>query len=495
MFEEGERLTEWSSSTKPSVRHVKIRFHLHRDLRDIIKNRLSGWVSSINPSFAVVRNVYVYNVYFGGCVNCTSIEDLDDAPAAVRHFKFISGLIDSENTDSLGAQEYVVDNITLCGRFGMDLRLTEIAQALPQLIPKSAARGKFRPTTYRALHLSFPKTEGGGLVTLYQSGGYIVKIVFPSSSPFTANIYFFFSRQVLHGRRQNFRPSSARLRKGPRHPGTAALAIRSNPALTKPAITLVGKRMWEKRGRGRGGEGESNVTTTCKHGRTTDDEFAGDIICVECGLVLQRLLDISYASPAKVIDPDKKKREEKFLDACDANMMNEGLSKIANQRFETFRKDAAAASFGDDELAAFSLYYAALEEGAGRPPAEISAYMHVDVSAVYRLEGIFQPPLQTVSPTSFLPRYCSQLGIGWQREKEIASFCKKVTSLDGRDPRTIAAAAIFLHNEMVLPKSAANPKVTRKGLADLFNISRSAIGSCILCLRKELARKKKIVFR
>lgn len=221
----------------------------------------------------------------------------------------------------------------------------------------------------------------------------------------------------------------------------------------------------------------------CEHTTKMDDECTGDVICLQCGLVLHRLLDAAYDVTLSVaFDHVSWEREQQFRDVCDANLMNEGLVQIAGRHFRTFRKSEDGAKFADNEIAAYSLYYAALTEGAGRSAAEIAAYFHVACSALCRIEGIFPPPLTTLSPLSFLSRHCPELDIDWRQERKIGALCQRFEDVDGRDPRTVAAASICLHYELMHQAS----KMSQKRVAKVFNISRSAICSCVRALREEL---------
>lgn len=193
MVGERKRRTKWAYSTAPDLRHFKISFDLNRDLSHIIRHQLKDLITRVLPAFVVAKHGgYTYSVYYGGWVNCCGARNLIEAAAGVRHFKVIAGFIEREDEESLESQVYQVDNITACGHLAMDLRLTDIARSLPELIPQSVTRSKYRPTHFRSIHLNFPKNDGGGAMALFHTGLVMMSIsLFFSFLP--PSFYFFLS--------------------------------------------------------------------------------------------------------------------------------------------------------------------------------------------------------------------------------------------------------------------------------------------------------------
>lgn len=162
-----KRRTSWSRSTEPEICHYKISFNLKTNLKEAVL-QLVKQKSDVHTSFAVVRDIYVYIVYFGGFVNCCGILDHSNIRPAIRHFKELIGLADFEQSTT----DYSVDNITGKGKFASDLRLTVIAAELPELIRESESKLfiSYKPDHFGAIHFHFSKDEGGGLITLYHTG-------------------------------------------------------------------------------------------------------------------------------------------------------------------------------------------------------------------------------------------------------------------------------------------------------------------------------------
>ena len=73
------RVSGWSDSTGPTCKHYKISFHLHMDLKNIVREL----ATKLGPNYGVIRlTTFTYIAFFQGFVNAVGIsreEQLEEA--------------------------------------------------------------------------------------------------------------------------------------------------------------------------------------------------------------------------------------------------------------------------------------------------------------------------------------------------------------------------------------------------------------------------------
>lgn len=187
------RRTQWSQSTLPQLYHFKTSFDLKTDLKSHVL-RLRKDEDTLRSNYGVIRNKYVYIVYFRGFVNCCGIRSRKEAEDAVSHFLTIIE-VKEEDLESVSKKiEYKVDNITAAGKLAIDLTLSDISKELPSILSPETGKLSFRPAYFGAIHLQYQnegegedgkeenkdqkgrkgKRRGGGVLTLYHTGSYSI---------------------------------------------------------------------------------------------------------------------------------------------------------------------------------------------------------------------------------------------------------------------------------------------------------------------------------
>ena len=114
-----------------------------------------------------------------------------------------------------------------------------------------------------------------------------------------------------------------------------------------------------------------------------------------------------------------------------------------------------------DNLVAASIFIAVKIHGIPRTLDEIAATMAISkksVSKAYRLiMREFNIKLQPVSPITFISNFASPLGLSMQvqnRAKELIEITQKKSDLIGKDPKGLAAAALYIASkELKEPRS------------------------------------------
>ena len=225
------------------------------------------------------------------------------------------------------------------------------------------------------------------------------------------------------------------------------------------------------------------IILECEHDVAITDDSSGEKVCTKCGLVLRVFMEPPTLRELPQID--RILRESTFHDLCDAAMLNDGIAKRASTEFVRFRKLNECKHLSNKKLMAYSLHYATYVEGSPRPPAEISTYTGVKKSDLCDIESILPIPMELLKPEAFVSRFCYHLDLDGRDEIAIKKICSELTRVDAHDPRTVAASVIYSYSQQ--HKCAAGGTLTMKKIADVCDVSSSAISNCLPIISIELS--------
>lgn len=230
-------------------------------------------------------------------------------------------------------------------------------------------------------------------------------------------------------------------------------------------------------------------TDRCTHSNTVDDERVADVVCIDCGLVMERLLTLNAVSGKESLHVNRsceEKWEQYFHDICDANMINDGTAKVAACEFRKMKRigKKKLRGFHDKSIAAYSMYVAALKEGAGRAPEEVSCLTGISTSTLCKMEGIFPTQPQLSNACNFLPRLSFFLDLEWRDQQVILEWNNRLTVADGYRPKTVIATLILIY---CIQQKRLDPTIKR--ISEVCGASTSAMKKLMPTLKEELEIK------
>jgi len=136
----------------------------------------------------------------------------------------------------------------------------------------------------------------------------------------------------------------------------------------------------------------------------------------------------------------------------------DGYLLEAKQLYSKFeRVKPQNARFKKDVLSATMLYLACKTKGTPRTPREISVEVDVSEATLKKyfalVSKIMKLNLDTTSPSALIPRFCSNLGLGFDYQRFSSQVAEKAASIcEGKHPASIAAACLFLTLQLSLEK-------------------------------------------
>ena len=288
--------------------------------------------------------------------------------------------------------------------------------------------------------------------------------------------------------------------------------------------------------RGGGGGGAlrgSGAQVACQYhpdARLVEDQHAGDLICTECGLVVvERCVDVGsecrtfgsdndakdnsrvgaaentllygsdlsttismgtgaaslgdngrplYTSRRQISSDDRALLNafREIADMADRLHLPEVIVNRANTRFKQVHESQQLNGHSNGDIAAACLYIACREEHVPRTFKEICAVSNISKDKLGRVFKLIVQslsiPLEPVTATDFIPRFCGNLGLSRAIQKAAIAIATKANEIDlvaGQNQVSVSAAAIYMASQ------ASNDTKQAKEIGDIAGVADSTI--------------------
>jgi len=272
----------------------------------------------------------------------------------------------------------------------------------------------------------------------------------------------------------------------------------------------------------------TNICPECS-GSTTASEERGETVCMQCGLVLfERGLDINH-SGIRAYSKSEKDKKERTGSPMSILMPDIGLSTVidrskikspdlrraakwnthlswekrnmlmaitelkrigGNLNFPDRVKKSAVRLYKEvfkrqllrgrsiNGMIAACAYYACKDEKVPITLQEILEEASINDNIVKKCYKILVRELNLkishINPVSLIPRYCADLSLGIEVEKEamrvLQNFIRK-TSISGKDPKGLCAGSIYLISKL------RNVKVSQKDISRIIGVTEVTLRS------------------
>ena len=200
----------------------------------------------------------------------------------------------------------------------------------------------------------------------------------------------------------------------------------------------------------------------CSHANTIDDHRTGDVLCIQCGLVLQER--IAFESPTKFGVSEKSNQKLATDIAVNSYHLmlinfcfNAGLPlKLACTAYELYKRtrkeqDLVLISNSTRNHLFASMYVTLHNNGSSFTLRELSAHCNIDLPTLTRLtRTIFDKHMNIETypmASNIIERLCANLQIERRKSIEIVQNVQdfEIEHSLGLNPATIAAAFVHLY--------------------------------------------------
>jgi transcription initiation factor TFIIIB Brf1 subunit/transcription initiation factor TFIIB len=230
----------------------------------------------------------------------------------------------------------------------------------------------------------------------------------------------------------------------------------------------------------------TTTTTPCIHTNTIDNDGSSEVVCMDCGHVIDICFSASAISP---IIHQPLKQNEVGIDFIENMCANQPwLTSITADSilyYKKILKDSRVKTVCRQDLAAFAIYRTARGAEYGILPRLVDTWLGSNAKQLLRLEQLFPNDVADDDPCFYLSGIGLTLGIGRRELVELRAILQHLNgNCFGKQPRTIAAASIFLFYVTKNPKK--HWKHSLKHIAKSCNISPRSICRVLPFIRKEL---------
>ena len=224
----------------------------------------------------------------------------------------------------------------------------------------------------------------------------------------------------------------------------------------------------------------NNYCRTCDHQRTVDDISTGDLVCTDCGLVLDQIylpqtktrLPHSSETNRLVPNPEITDTVDRMCGKC--NIDDENVKRNILLKWQNFESKMNGKHACLESSVLMCIYTALIESKVPRPLNHLCALTNVNMSKV-RLylkdkDSFYRPNLMC-------EYFLHSLNLSYKDVEEIKEMVKLLENKFVFSQKTLIAscAYIFLRKS----KHDSHKRITKSQLAKQLGISAMAIYRCV----------------
>ena len=225
----------------------------------------------------------------------------------------------------------------------------------------------------------------------------------------------------------------------------------------------------------------ANYCHTCDHQQVVDDFSSGDSVCVDCGLVLDKI----YLHHSNIIKNETHLSHnsldiiERMCAKC--NIENENIKNVITKKWQDLKK-IWRKNVCTESLAMVCIYIGLIESKSPRPLSHLCEQTNVNIKNVWQYlkanDSFYKPNLMC-------EYFLHTLNLSFKDIEEIRKMVKRYESMYVFSQKTLIAscAYIFLRGR----ENTSNKHTSVTQLAKQLGISSMAIYRCVKKLNnKEL---------
>ena len=223
-----------------------------------------------------------------------------------------------------------------------------------------------------------------------------------------------------------------------------------------------------------------NFPKTCDHQRTVDDVSTGDLVCTDCGLVLDQIylprtkthLPISMETNRLVPNQEITDTIDRMCDKC--NIDDENVKRNILLKWQNFESEMNGKHGCLESSVLMCIYTALIESKVPRPLNHLCALTNVNMNKV---RPYLKDKDSFYRPNLMCEYFLHSLNLSYKDVEEIKEMVKLLENKFVFSQKTLIAscAYIFLRKS----KHDSHKRITKSQLAKQLGISAMAIYRCI----------------
>jgi transcription initiation factor TFIIIB Brf1 subunit/transcription initiation factor TFIIB len=215
----------------------------------------------------------------------------------------------------------------------------------------------------------------------------------------------------------------------------------------------------------------------CNHTKTINDDREGELICLDCGLVLEKIFENDSVLVVTQMEQTNLKIREFILDVCENACIQKNIAHGAFDYFTKISKKVAVSKFKDVHLASYAIYEMLNRFSSPRTAEEIEFYTGTPVNKLWVIQSHLNFTQTLNNPKDYIERFCSLLDLEFSHLKRVTTIVSELSKNVGcvKSNCLIAAAIRLYCNECKIPR-------TLKLICNICSISPASVHRLVRCL-------------
>jgi transcription initiation factor TFIIIB Brf1 subunit/transcription initiation factor TFIIB len=221
--------------------------------------------------------------------------------------------------------------------------------------------------------------------------------------------------------------------------------------------------------------GAGNISDdVCNHTETINDDREGELICLGCGLVLEKIFENDLVTQ---VTNTNLKINEFILDVCENACIQKNIACEAFNYFTKISKKVAVNKFKDVHLASYAIYETLNRFSSPRTAEEIEFFTGTPVNKLWVIQSSLNFTQTLNNPEDYVERFCSLLDLEFSHLQTVTKIVSELSITVGcvKSNCLIAAAIRLYCNECKIPR-------TLRLICSICSISPASVHRLMRCL-------------
>jgi transcription initiation factor TFIIIB Brf1 subunit/transcription initiation factor TFIIB len=221
----------------------------------------------------------------------------------------------------------------------------------------------------------------------------------------------------------------------------------------------------------------------CSHKNTVEAEHEGDVVCTDCGLVVEPCFSFHASQKYFQDETDYYNVKNFILDVCANAHIPKNICEYSYSYFKKSRRNFSPRKVSNNQLAAFSIYEALQLFEVPRTVEEIQFFTGENVKKFALIESVNTLTNNRNDPTIFVDRFCNLLELEYFDSNLIKSIVCNMYGMGNVKSNCLIATCIHLYCK------EKKRKILLKTICQICEVSATSVHRIVRQLDKKYVQQ------